>query len=246
MVVANHTFLFADLAGFTAFTAAVGDDRAADMALEFHERVRALLDDHLATSPLPTGGDAARRASVGRPDRLVSVAASRSQPRGRRGRLGPSLGQHGRSARRVPADGSRLPTRQKRPIAVRSRYVHPAAAPTRNLGDAADVAQTARERVPPTPQPGGPKMFAANAYVIRPATETEEGALRELHGPVLIGEVHGRPAAAMAVADGRAVTNPFMPTASLVAHLRMRAGALRAFERMPSVGARMREAVPVT
>jgi hypothetical protein len=42
------------------FTAAVGDDRAADMALEFHERLRALLDEHLATSPFRTGGDAAR------------------------------------------------------------------------------------------------------------------------------------------------------------------------------------------
>ena len=86
-------------------------------------------------------------------------------------------------------------------------------------------------------------MFAANAYVIRPATEIEEGALRVLRGPVLIGEVQGRPAAAMSVADGRAVTNPFIPTASLVAHLRLRTGALRAFERMPSVGARMRAGV---
>ena len=86
-------------------------------------------------------------------------------------------------------------------------------------------------------------MFAANTYVIRPASEIEDVALRELRGPVLIGEVQGRPAAAMSVADGRAVTNPFMPTASLVAHLRLRAGALRAFERMPSVGARMRAGV---
>jgi hypothetical protein len=87
-------------------------------------------------------------------------------------------------------------------------------------------------------------MFAANTYVIRPASETEDVALRELRGPVLIGEVQGRPAAAMSVADGRAVTNPFIPTASLVAHLRLRTGALRAFEHMPSVGARMRAAVP--
>jgi hypothetical protein len=86
-------------------------------------------------------------------------------------------------------------------------------------------------------------MFAANTYVIRPASETEGVALRELRGPLLIGEVGGRPAAAMSVADGRAVTNPFVPTASLVAHLRRRAGALRAFERMPSLGARMRAAV---
>jgi adenylate cyclase len=57
MVVANHTFLFADLVGYTAFTAAVGDDRAADMALEFHERVRPLLDEHVA-SEIKTMGDA--------------------------------------------------------------------------------------------------------------------------------------------------------------------------------------------
>jgi class 3 adenylate cyclase len=57
MVVAHHTFLFADLVGYTAFTAAAGDDRAAEMALEFHSRVRALLDDHLATE-IKTMGDA--------------------------------------------------------------------------------------------------------------------------------------------------------------------------------------------
>jgi hypothetical protein len=65
-------------------------------------------------------------------------------------------------------------------------------------------------------------------------------ALRQLHGPVLIGEPGGRPAAALSVSDGRSVTNPFQPHVGLVAHLRMRAGALRAFERMPSFAARMR------
>jgi adenylate cyclase len=39
----RHTFLFTDLVGFTALAAAQGDDRAADVALEFYERVRALL-----------------------------------------------------------------------------------------------------------------------------------------------------------------------------------------------------------
>jgi len=57
MVVANHTFLFADLVSYTAYTAEVGDDRAADMALEFHERVRDLLDEHLAAE-IKTIGDA--------------------------------------------------------------------------------------------------------------------------------------------------------------------------------------------
>ena len=88
-------------------------------------------------------------------------------------------------------------------------------------------------------------MFSANTYTIRPATEIEGVALRELRGPVLIGEVGGRPAAAMSVADGRTVTNPFQPNASLLAHLRMRAGALRAIERVPSLAARIRAGVQV-
>jgi hypothetical protein len=88
-------------------------------------------------------------------------------------------------------------------------------------------------------------MYPANTYVIRPASDTEGIALRDLQGPVLIAEVDGRPAAALSVADGRAVTNPFQPNARLLAHLRMRAGAMRAFQRVPSLAARMRAAVPV-
>lgn len=45
---AEHTFLFADLVGFTALTDAEGDDRAADVALGLYERVRALLPDYRA------------------------------------------------------------------------------------------------------------------------------------------------------------------------------------------------------
>lgn len=56
MVIVNHTFLFADLVGYTAFTADAGDDHAADMAIAFHERVRALLAEHLATE-VKTIGD---------------------------------------------------------------------------------------------------------------------------------------------------------------------------------------------
>jgi hypothetical protein len=88
-------------------------------------------------------------------------------------------------------------------------------------------------------------MFSANTYKIRPATEIEGIALRELRGPVLIGELDGRPAAAMSVADGRTVTNPFQANAGLLAHLRMRAGALRAIEHVPSLRARIRAAVQV-
>jgi adenylate cyclase len=42
----RHTFLFTDLVGFTALAASQGDDRAADVALEFYERVRPLLVRH--------------------------------------------------------------------------------------------------------------------------------------------------------------------------------------------------------
>ena len=44
----HHTFLFTDLVGFTALTAERGDDGAADVALEFYRRVRALLPEHRA------------------------------------------------------------------------------------------------------------------------------------------------------------------------------------------------------
>jgi adenylate cyclase len=54
--VATHTFLFADLVGFTALTDAEGDDRAADVALALYDRVRELLPDYEAEE-LKTLGD---------------------------------------------------------------------------------------------------------------------------------------------------------------------------------------------
>jgi hypothetical protein len=96
-------------------------------------------------------------------------------------------------------------------------------------------------------------MFSATTYVIRIATAEDEGVLRRLadidsHGPLtagpyLVGEVDGSPQAALSLADGRVVANPFVPTAQLLAHLRMRAGALRVYERMPSLPARLRAAL---
>jgi adenylate cyclase len=43
---AEHTFLFTDLVGYTALTDAEGDDRAAEVALDLHRRVRELLPAH--------------------------------------------------------------------------------------------------------------------------------------------------------------------------------------------------------
>jgi adenylate cyclase len=54
--VSNHTFLFADLVGFTALTDAEGDDRAADVALRLYGTARELLGRYSAEE-LKTLGD---------------------------------------------------------------------------------------------------------------------------------------------------------------------------------------------
>ena len=92
-------------------------------------------------------------------------------------------------------------------------------------------------------------MFSANAYVIRFATPEEAQVLGRPEHPgarptdrVLVGEISGRPAAAL-LADGRVVSDPFQPTSHLVAYLRLRAGALQAYERTPSLRERLRAGV---
>ena len=52
-----HTFLFADLAGFTALTEAHGDEEAVDLVQEFCAFLRGLLSDH-AGEEVKTIGDA--------------------------------------------------------------------------------------------------------------------------------------------------------------------------------------------
>src|SRR4051794_2331296 len=95
-------------------------------------------------------------------------------------------------------------------------------------------------------------MFPANAYVIRLAGDNDEAALarlaeldstRPLEHPILIGEVDGRPAAALDLDTGRTAADPFVRTANLLAHMRMRAGSLDAHARMPSVADRIRAAM---
>src|SRR3954447_3634199 len=60
MRVAEHTFIFTDLVGFTTLTAERGDDHGADVALAFYARVRALLAAHRAEE-VKTIGDAMMR-----------------------------------------------------------------------------------------------------------------------------------------------------------------------------------------
>src|SRR4051812_46447397 len=94
-------------------------------------------------------------------------------------------------------------------------------------------------------------IYSANAYTIRRATSEDALALRdlaeldsrdELSGAILVAELDGAIAAALSLDDRRVIANPFRPTDHLVAHLRMRGQAQRAFERTPSLRERLRAA----
>ena len=97
-------------------------------------------------------------------------------------------------------------------------------------------------------------MFPANAYVVRLASERDAQAVRELAEldgshpliePVLIGEIHGRPAAAISLTDDRVVADPFQATSHLTPILRLRADALKAFRHAPSLRVRLLEGLRV-
>ena len=92
-------------------------------------------------------------------------------------------------------------------------------------------------------------MFPANAYVIRQATIDDDRTLerlaaldsqRPLSGRALIGEIDGSPAAAISMADGRVVADPFRATAQLLPVLIMRRRSLLAFAKRPTVRERVK------
>jgi hypothetical protein len=96
-------------------------------------------------------------------------------------------------------------------------------------------------------------MFAANAYRIRFATVADAPTLgrfderyyqQRLVGRILIGEIDGTPAAALSLHDGRVLADSSPHTDRLVVTLRMRAGAIRAFEATPSLRERLLAALP--
>ena len=95
-------------------------------------------------------------------------------------------------------------------------------------------------------------MFPADAFIIRLATEADAAALRRLAaldsarpltGRVLIGELDGQPAAALSLKTGVAIADPFQRTDALRAYLRMRASAVEAVDREPSLRERMLDAL---
>jgi hypothetical protein len=93
-------------------------------------------------------------------------------------------------------------------------------------------------------------MFAPNAYRIRLAKEedadtlsrlAERNSQQPLAGRVLIGQLDGT-AAALSLGDGRVISDSSRHTSALVANLRIRAGAIRAYEATPSLRDRLRAA----
>ena len=95
-------------------------------------------------------------------------------------------------------------------------------------------------------------MFPADTYKIRLAGDADEAALdrlaqldsaRPLEHPILIGEIDGRPAAALDLDSGRAIADPFVRTGTLLAYLRVRAAGFEAAMHTPDVADRIRAAM---
>jgi hypothetical protein len=98
-------------------------------------------------------------------------------------------------------------------------------------------------------------MYAANSYVLRLATDADAPTLSRLadldgkeplEGSVLIGELHGEPVAALSLRDDRTISDPFKPTAHLLATMRRRAYGMRAVEEMPTLRERLLAGLPLT
>jgi hypothetical protein len=98
-------------------------------------------------------------------------------------------------------------------------------------------------------------MIAFSPNAVRRATSADDAALVRLAaldsqpplaGRVLLAEQHDEPIAALSIDDGRWVADPFRPTAAAVAALRVRADAVTAFQRTPSLSDRIRAAIRIT
>ncbi len=87
---AQHTFLFADLVGFTAFTERVGDDAAADVAVAFQSAATRAASDYgcevvksLGDAVMIHGSDAARVVAL-----ALRIARRHGEGRGPAVRVG--------------------------------------------------------------------------------------------------------------------------------------------------------------
>ena len=95
-------------------------------------------------------------------------------------------------------------------------------------------------------------MFPASTYTIYEATPAHRSELERIaaldsrrlpEGRMLVGEIDGAPAAAISLDGGHVIADPFRRTSHLTTILRMRANALVAVERTPSLAERIRAAL---
>jgi hypothetical protein len=93
-------------------------------------------------------------------------------------------------------------------------------------------------------------MYSATAYVIREARVDDVPELVRLGwstedewptGQILVGEIKGIVAAALAIDENRAVTASLPGAPYVLAHMRARAAGILAYRRTPSVADRIRE-----
>lgn len=93
-------------------------------------------------------------------------------------------------------------------------------------------------------------MLSANTFVIRDAGVADVPELVRLGwateenwpaGRILVGEIRGVVAAALAVEENRTVSAATQGAPYLLAHIRSRAAAIEAYERTPSLAERVRE-----
>jgi hypothetical protein len=96
-------------------------------------------------------------------------------------------------------------------------------------------------------------MFSANAFVIREARIDDVPELSRLgwataegwpSGEILVGEIGGDVAAALAIDEQRAVAAALDRAPQLLAHMRVREAGILAHRRTPSVAERIRERMP--
>jgi hypothetical protein len=93
-------------------------------------------------------------------------------------------------------------------------------------------------------------MFSATAFVIRDARVDDVPELVRLgwatsedwpSGQILVGEIHGVVAAALAIDENRSISAELAGAPRLLAHMRARAAGIEAYKRTPSVADRFRE-----
>jgi hypothetical protein len=93
-------------------------------------------------------------------------------------------------------------------------------------------------------------MYSANAYLIRDARIEDVPELVRLgwtnaeswpSGQILVGEIRGVVAAALAVDENRTLIATVAGAPSLLAHMHARAVGIRAYKRTPALADRIRE-----